>query len=155
MNIKFFRVLFLLFIGCVPPGQKGTFLIDTSCDLSIVEGEINGKKTFFLIDTGAGITIFDINQSKHFDFTYVDKDIEVGGFTNNIGTIKQAIGIRSIKIHDVEVMGDIAYTSNMRNLVKYVEQCSFKRISGIIGVPIIKKYGLVIDLTNNKLYRNY
>lgn len=154
MNIKLSLVIFLLFNGCAPPIHTRTFTIDTSCDLSIVEGEINGKKTYFLIDTGAGLTIFDINQSKHFDFKCIDRNLEIGGFNNHIGSIKQATGIRSIKINDVDVTGDITYASNMNNLVRFIEECSYKRIGGIIGVPIIKRHGLVIDLTNNRLYRN-
>ncbi|SRR6266404_4537790 len=153
MNIKFLLIIFIT-TGCVPTLPTGYSEIDTSCDLCIVSGELNGKKTFFLIDTGAGLTTLDINQSKFFGFTYVASDLKIGGFTNTVGTIKQATGIDSIKINDTDVTGDFIYAENMTNLVQFVEQCSKKRISGIIGVPIIKKHGLVIDLTNNKLYRN-
>jgi hypothetical protein len=153
MYIKTFLIIFII-TGCVPTRPPGYSEIDTSCDLCIVSGELNGKKTFFLIDTGAGVTTLDINQSKFFGFTYMDSDLKVGGFTNTVGTIKRAIGIDSIKINDTNVTGEFIYAENMTNLVRFVEGCSSKRISGIIGVPIIKREGLVIDLTNHKLYRN-
>lgn len=153
--MKLLKLLFLILSGCAPAFTPGIYFIDTTCDLCIIEGEINGKKTYFLVDTGAGITSCDINQSRYFDFTYVDSDMRVGGYNNNnLGDVKKAIGIRSIKIKDVDISGDDIYTHNMSNLVRYIEECSNKKISGIIGVPILKKYGLVIDLTNNKLYRN-
>jgi len=151
-NMKFILILFFVTIGCTATYPPGSYYLDTACNLCIVDGEINGKKTHFLVDTGAGITCCDINQSKYFDFTYVDCDIEVGGYNNSSGEVKKAIGVQ-LKIKDVFVTDDVIYTQNMSNLVRYVEQCSHKKISGIIGVPIIKKYGLVIDLTNNKLYR--
>ena len=151
--MKSLLILFLALSSCTPTYPTGSYFIDTACDLCIVDGEINGKKTHFIVDTGAGITCCDINQSKDFDFTYVDCDIEIGGYNNSFGKVKQAIGIQSIKIKDVDISDDIIYTQNMSYLVKYIEQCSHKKISGIIGVPIIRKYGLVIDLTNNKLYR--
>ena len=154
MNTKSLLIPLLLLFGCVPTGQLGTYHIDTSCDLCIVEGEINGKKTYFLMDTGASLTTLDINQRKHFGFSSAVCDIQIAGINNNVTGIEQAIGVTSIRINEMEMTGDIVYTSNMRNLVKYVELCARKRISGVIGVPLIKKHRLVIDLTNSKLYKH-
>ena len=156
MNSKSLLIPLLLLAGCIPADQLGSVSvnIDTACNLCIVEGEINGKKTHFLMDTGAGLTTFDINQAKDFGFTSTESDLSVGGFNNNIASIKEAIGITSIRINAVDVTGDIIYTTNLSNLVKYIQTCANKRISGIIGVPIIKRHGLVIDLTNNRLYKN-
>jgi hypothetical protein len=153
MNIKFLLVI-LIVTGCAPASRLEVYTeIDTSCDLCIVCGELNGKKTYFLLDTGASLTTLDINQSKFFGFSSKNTDIEIGGFTNSTGTIEQAIGITSISINGTDVKGDFIYTNNMNNLVRFVEACSKKKISGIIGVPIIKDHGLIIDLTNKTLYR--
>jgi hypothetical protein len=154
MNIRL--VASMLFVcSCAPPEYIKTFIIDTSCDLSIVEGELNGKKTHFVLDTGAGITTFDLNQCKEFGFGAIDCDEEIGGFTNHRARIQKAIGIRSIKINGMELTGDVTYTNNMHNLVRFIEGCSHKTISGIIGAPIIKQHGLVIDLSNGRLIRTY
>lgn len=144
----------LVLASCMPAVQIGSVDLDTACNLCIVEGEINGKKTYFLMDTGAGLTTFDINQAKHFGFTSAPTDLSVNAFNNNTAAVEEAIGITSIKINKVELIGDIFYTTNLSNLVKHIQQCSNKRISGIIGVPIIKRHGLVIDLTNNRLYKD-
>lgn len=145
----------LILLGsCIPVDQIGSVNIDTTCNLCIVEGEINGKKTYFLVDTGAGITTFDINQSKHFGFTSIPCELSVNGFNNNVAPIQEAIGITSIKINQVDVTEDVIYTTNMSNLVKHIQQCANKKISGIIGVPIIKKHRIIIDLASNKLYKN-
>jgi hypothetical protein len=154
MTSKPLLLPFLLLLGCMPVDQIGSLNIDTSCDLCIVEGEINGKKAYFIMDTGAGLTTFDINQAKHFGFSAIDSDLSVGAFNNNTASVQEATGITSIRINKVEVLGDIIYTTNMSKLVRYIEACAHKTISGIIGVPIIKRHGLVIDLTNNRLYRN-
>ena len=105
------------------------------------------------MDTGAGLTTFDINQARHFGFTSMPSDLSVNAFNNNTAALEEAIGINSIMINKVEVTGDVVYATNMSNLVKYIKGCANKRISGIIGVPIIKKHGLVIDLANNRVYR--
>jgi hypothetical protein len=154
MNSKSLLIPLLLSLGCLPVDQIGSVNIDTSCNLCIVEGEINGKRAYFLMDTGAGLTTFDINQAKHFGFSAIDSDLSVGAFNNNTASVQEATGITSIRINKVEVLGDIIYTTNMSRLVKHVEACAHKTISGIIGVPIIKRHGLVIDLTNNRLYKN-
>ena len=145
----------LLFCACAPPEYVKTSTIDTSCDLSIVAGELNGRETYFLLDTGAGITSFDLNQAKKFGFTSVDTDEEIGGFTNDRQQAKRAIGITSIKINGMELITDGTYTNNMLNLVRHIENCSHKTISGIIGAPLIKRYGLVIDLSNGRLFKVY
>jgi len=145
----------LLLCACAPPEYVNTYIIDTSCELSIVEGELNGRKTYFLLDTGAGITSFDLNQGKQFGFSSVDTDEEIGGFTNDRLKAKRAIGITSIKINGIELTGGPTYANNMLNLVRHLQNCSNKTISGIIGAPIIKKYGLVLDLSNGRLFRVY
>jgi len=153
MKRKFLPILFIV-TGCATSEPPGASDIDTSCNLCIVSGELNGKKTFFLIDTGAGITTLDLSQSKYYGFSYAMTDMEVGGFINSVKSIKQALGVESMKINGMKISGEMIYTENLSNLVRYVERCSFKTISGIIGVPIIKSQGLVIDLVNNKLYKN-
>lgn len=153
MNSKPLLASLLLLVSCVPIDKIGTVDIDTACNLCIVQGEINGKKTHFLMDTGAGITTFDINQAKHFGFTSLPSDVSANAFNNNVAPLEEAMGISSITINKIELTGDIVYTTNLKNLVKHIEECANKKISGIIGVPIIKKHGLVIDLTNNRLYR--
>jgi hypothetical protein len=150
--MRLLPLLFLLICSCTPTLPRSCF-IDTDCNLCIVEGEINGKKTYFLIDTGAGITCVDENQSRHFGFSFTDDEISVAGY-NDVGEVKITRGINSIKIKDVDISGDVIYTHDMSNLVRFIEQCSHKRIGAIIGVPVIRRYGLVIDLTNQKLYRN-
>ena len=145
----------LVLTGCSPSEYIGltVFKMDTSCNLCIVEGEINGKKTYFLVDTGAGLTTFDTNQSKYFGFSSVETDQEIGSFSNERSKIQEAVGIRSIKINGLEVTGGINYATNMYNLVNHVQQCSNKTISGIIGVPIIKRFNLVIDVPNGRLLK--
>ncbi len=155
MNARLFILLFLISASCTPANNLEWGVIDTSCDLTLVEGEINGKKTYFVIDTGAGVTTLDINQKKHFGFDFIDTDLKIGGITNDVGVMKQATGIDSIKVNGTNITGeDIIYANDMANLTRFVEVCAKKRIAGIIGVPVIKRYGLVIDLMNNKLYKH-
>ena len=106
------------------------------------------------MDTGAGLTTFDINQAKHFGFSSTESEFSVGAFNNNTVPIREATGITSIRINNVEVTGDVVYAANMSQLVDHITTCAYKRISGIIGVPIIKRHGLVIDLTKNRVYKN-
>lgn len=152
MKRKFLPLIFIA-TGCATTQPTGYSVIDTSCNICIVSGELNGKKTYFLIDTGAGITTLDINQSKYYGFSYSISDVEVGGFANSISNIKEARGVQSITINGIKISEYPVYAESMTNLVQYIERCSYKRISGIIGLPLIKSQGLVIDLVNNKLYK--
>ena len=153
MKRKFLPLIFMA-TGCATAEAPGYSDIDTSCNVCIVSGELNGKKTYFLIDTGAGITTLDLNQSEYFGFSYAITDVEVAGFINTVASVKEARGVESLKINGTKISEDPIYAENMSNLVRYIERCSYKKISGIIGLPLIKKQGLVIDLVNNKLYKN-
>ena len=146
-------IFILLMMSCATTDYFSSYEIDTSCDLSIVDGELNGRKTYFLLDTGAGITSFDLGQSKQYGFTCAESDELIGGYTNDKTKAKIAIGIQSIKINGMEIHDGVIYTNRMDNLVTFISSCSHKTISGIIGAPLIKKYGLVIDLTNGRLIR--
>jgi len=150
MNLRIICSILML-QACATPGYLNSFEIDTSCSLSIVEGELNGKQTYFLLDTGAGLTSVDLSQSKRFGFSSADTDELIAGFTNDKTNAKMAIGIHSIKVNGIEVHDGVIYTNRMDNLVEYISTCSHKTISGIIGAPLIKKYGLVIDLMNSRM----
>jgi len=152
MNIKIILCMIVL-MSCSTPEYTNSFVIDTSCDLSVVEGELNGRRAYFLLDTGAGITCVDLNQGKEYGFTSAETDDLIGGFTNEQAKVKLAIGIHSITINGIDIHDGAVYTNKMDNLVQFISNCSHKRISGIIGAPLIKKYGLVIDLTNSRLFK--
>jgi len=144
-------ICILLLMSCATSENMNSYVLDTSCDLSIVDGELNGRRTYFLLDTGAGITSLDLSQGKQYGFTSADSDEEIAGFTNDRTKAKIAIGVHSIKINDMEIHDGVIYTNKMDNLVNFISMCSHKTISGIIGAPLIKKFGLVIDLSNNRL----
>ena len=153
MNAKISIIICLILAGCTPARDLGYAEIDSSCGPCLIAGEINGKKTYFVLDTGAAVTTLDLGQSRDFGFSFRDTDLEICGFNSDVGEMKRVVGIESIKIngHDIDLR-DTIYGNNMAKLTRYIESCTRKRIGGIIGVPIIKKCGLVIDVMNNKLY---
>ena len=153
MNAKLSILIFLTLAACTPVRDLGYAEIDTSCGPSLIEGEINGKKAYFVLDTGAAITTLDQNQSRYFGFSCRDTDLEICGFNSDLGAMKQVVGIDSIKINGRDIAGqEIIYANNMARLAQYIEGCTRKRIAGIIGTAVIKRYGLIIDLLNNKMY---
>jgi len=153
VNAKLSIIVLLILAACTPVRDLGYAEIDTSCGPSLIEGEINGKKTYFVLDTGASITALDQNQSSYFGFSCRETDLEIYGFNSDIGVMKQVVGIDSIKINGRNIaLEETIYANNMAKLARSIESCTRKRIGGIIGVPVIKRYGLIIDLMNNKLY---
>jgi len=153
VNAKISIVICLILAGCTPVRDLGYGEIDSSCGPCLIEGEINGKKTYFVLDTGAAVTTLDLGQSHYFGFSFRDADLEICGFNSDVGEMKRVVGIESIKINGRDIItSDTIYGNNMAKLSRYIESCTRKRIGGIIGVPIIKKCGLVIDVMNNKLY---
>ena len=56
-----------------------------SRNLFFVDGYLNGKKAKFLVDTGANISVLDINQANKYGFTYKGINqtvVGIGGHSN-------------------------------------------------------------------------
>jgi len=101
------------------------------------------------------MTTLDKNQSQAYSFSVNEHSaIDVGGFTNSVGTVSEALDVKSIQISGIEIIEPVIYSTDLGKLVSFIENCTHKRISGIIGVPVLKRHQLVIDLSCDRLYKS-
>ncbi len=118
----------------------------------IVVGYLNGKKAYFLLDTGSDLTIINKNAARKYGFklitNYNNKLIEGLGSTNT--EIKRVGGI-FLKMNDAHINTKF-YAFNLNNIVRSLELKTQKQIVGIIGSDVMKKYNFSIDFGNKLVH---
>lgn len=144
--------LLALIISCYAYGQEVGYVKMKSLKKPIVQANINGKKGFFLVDTGSDISIINTTDLKKYK-------LEV---TKTYGDQRRAIGFNGekesvLKIKNAEVVfGDRYdhtefYSLNISELIKTIEAKTNIKINGIMGTDLLTKYNCVIDYNQRQI----
>lgn len=114
----------------------------------IIEGLVNDKVAYFLMDTGASVSLIDKNQKN-------DYDLKPG--VKYSGTIIGAGG----SVATPRVCNTFAYIGNktfsqflmtdLSDIVDSIEHETGIRILGIIGLPQMKFNGIIIDINDDMI----
>ncbi|WP_020531468.1 aspartyl protease family protein [Flexithrix dorotheae] len=121
-------------------------------DKPIVEGVINGKKAYLLLDTGSDRTIVHLKDQKKYGFGILEKhnpNLEFTGFGNTRVRMKNAY---NVKLH---LVGKEIVTPYVTYDISPIVNSTFERtnikINGIIGADTMKTYGFKIDYSTRKV----
>ena len=113
----------------------------------IISTMLNGKEAFFLIDTGSGLSIMDVEAASTYHFAvhelpdmWAIHSISLNGHTRRmegVGAVKLFLGESQIKTR--------WYGTDIAALVQSIKKKTGIPIVGIIGSDVMKKYGFQID----------
>lgn len=141
--------LFLIF-GCKDPDTSFTgdkkIEFFTVNNIPIVEGQINSKAVYFIVDSGASLSVLDKNQSSNLKFFTVPSEESAAGYSG-IAVFDEA--------HNVKVaLGDLPIKTKFRAqdmsaIVELIREHEGIHVSGILGSDVWRKLGAVIDYQNN------
>lgn len=123
-----------------------------SVSKTIIKGELNGKKAFFLVDTGSDLSF--INSGQLYKFQLKEKEI-YGNSKEAIGFNGETAAIKKVANANLIIGENFAHSSfysiNLNELTKSIEAKTNIKISGIIGADILKKYNCVIDYNQRQV----
>lgn len=114
----------------------------------IIEGLVNDKRAYFLLDTGASVGMYDYNQRK---------DYRLAKGTRYNGTLIGAGGeMRNVRVCNTfaEVEGKTIpqfLLADIEGVVKSIKKETGIEILGIIGLPQMKIAGFGIDANSNEI----
>jgi predicted aspartyl protease len=141
-----------LFVSC--HSQDKSFVEDNKIEFTgvnkipVVEGTINGKKAFFIVDSGASISVLDNNQKNTYGFYTTPSDLEAAGY-GGTASFEDAHGV-NISIGDVRFVGDFK-SQDLSKIFGIIYQSDGIEISGIIGSDIMKNYHFIIDYSDSSI----
>ncbi len=112
----------------------------------IIQADINGKKGYFLVDTGSEISVINSSDLKKYK---LEANKTYGDHKRAIGFNGETTAVMKIKNADV-IFGeqydhDDFYSLNISELVRSIEAKTNIKISGIMGTDLLTKYNCVID----------
>lgn len=129
--------------------QEVTSLLDFS-HVPIIAGTLNGKKAYFMLDTGASISVLDTNQAKDYMFSIIgDSGVEITGIGSNRSESKE-IGKSLIKVGE-KTLTEEFIGKDLRDVVRAVSSGSGYNIVGIIGTNNIWRNNWVLDFKRGKI----
>lgn len=120
----------------------------------IVQGTLNGKRAYFLLDTGSDFTLLDERQSRRYGFSAADSQGDKGA-DKALGLGGKVVFFRVV--HDVTiVLGNTQISANCRTydmsrVVDSIKRKSGIQIAGIIGSDVMKRHGVIIDYRNREV----
>ena len=120
-------------------------------NVAILEGKINDNTAFFIVDTGATITLLNESLAKHFNFYVVDNKYFSKRSVLGLGgrsVIKEARSA-TIKVGPHEIKF-ITKAADLDNLTAYFFDTNLK-IAGIIGTDLLYMLNGSIDFRNNTI----
>jgi len=114
---------------------------------------INDKKGIFLVDTGAGISLIDINQADSYQFGFYSSDNQ--GTIHGMGGNSQFVVTKNVnvKYEEIAYRGFHFYGSDLTGINNYFRK-KHMRILGIIGSDFMTKSKAVIDYPGKTITLN-
>ena len=114
----------------------------------IIEGEVNGKSAYFLLDTGASVGFMDRSQARKYDLEegrkFGSSVVGAGGEMKNVHFCNTMLDYHGKKIPQFLM-------ANIGGVVESIEHETGLRILGIVSLPQMKIAGLGIDANDNEI----
>lgn len=114
----------------------------------IVEGKVDDKTAYFLIDTGASVGLIDYDQRKKYDLqkgkSYAGTIVGAGGKMNNVYHCNTFVNVEDRTIPQF-LLADIS------DVVNSIERQTGIKILGIISLPQMKMCNISIDCNDNEI----
>jgi hypothetical protein len=150
-HLRYLLIVVVLFTSCRPTTRTNQSINFFSiAHIPVIEGQINGKVAYFIVDTGASCSILNESVAKYYGFkTMLILDEQLMGL-NGSAKIKTAYDY-SITLSVLKIKGVVFRTRQIDELVEVIRNNERIAIAGIIGSDVLKKYQMGIDFRTNKI----
>ena len=148
--------MLLLLSACIAPtplqlNVPEAIKFRTIKNIPVLEGRINGRPAFFIIDTGASVSILNESESKRFGFRCIDAEgYSVHGLDGGQSSMNEAVNCQ-VELGALKLRGVKFHTKRLGNVVNVISQNEKIRITGIIGANVIDHYKIIIDYKNRTI----
>lgn len=109
---------------------------------------INGKEFRMLVDTGASMTIFDINKTSEISQNETESNNQIVFSLSKKELHSKYIVIDEMRIGDIIIKNYKTLLINIDGINQFYKDNSEPTIDGIIGGDILREYKAIIDYEN-------
>jgi hypothetical protein len=115
-----------------------------------MEGKLNGKRAFFIVDTGASISLLNEAKASYFGYgSYPESDRTVVGFA---GESKMNVAYNcQVEFGPVIITGVTFRSRHMQDFAAVIQQHESVEIAGIIGSDVLRRYNININYGANTI----
>ena len=135
------------------PSQQTPLKFQIWDNIIYLDVKVNGKKARFIVDTGAALSLIDVNQSKFygFDVTQLDHSNFIQGF----GSKNQLLAASHINVqyHEFDLRGLKFWGSDLSHLNDFLQPRNIK-ILGVLGSDYLAQEKAIIDYERRSLVLN-
>ncbi|MFK7954423.1 MAG: aspartyl protease family protein [Ekhidna sp.] len=150
--MKALLTLPLLFISLITISQDVEHIRMVAIDKPIVKVDINGKKAFFLVDTGADISVINSGSIEKYDleeskiYSNSARAISFNGNTSSVMRVKNA----QLTLAENFDHQDF-FSMDLSRLIEVIKAKTTIRITGILGADLLLKYHCIIDYNQRQI----
>lgn len=122
--------------------------------IPIVEIELNGKPQYWVIDTGANLSVVDngFYENHEDDFEYLDNmDMTLNGVSSSVSYISTYLN--GIIGKGEDTINHQFITSDLSSVRQNIKENLGISIAGILGSDFLDKYDYVVDFKYDIIYR--
>lgn len=121
----------------------------------ILESKISNESVYWIIDTGASKSVFDINLDHLYRLIEPDKNDEYLSAGINVSPIETKIGSVSFQLGETVAIENLTVALiDMKHVTKIYKKYTDLKIGGLLGGDILNRYGCCIDYLNETIAFN-
>lgn len=119
----------------------------------LLEGEFeDATPSFWIIDTGASKSVFDVNMKSYYEILESDNEDDYHSAGINQGMLDTVVGkLFFVKFGPVEIAHQKVALIDLDHINDIYVKYSSCRISGLLGGDILMKYKCVIDYETRRI----
>lgn len=118
--------------------------------IPLVEGTLNGRKALFILDTGATISIIDINQIKEYNIQ--NTGTSEGTVVGYGGTDDMTYDLKNVDVKVGKIDFMVSFQGkNIANIVRVIKKYNNRQIVGIIGNDNISDRNLILNFRTGEI----
>ncbi|HEX9948396.1 MAG TPA: retropepsin-like aspartic protease [Allosphingosinicella sp.] len=117
----------------------------------LVAATINGKEGVFVLDTGANLSVIDVDHAGHFG---LDRDAGIRGGATGLGgsNIARQTSVESLRLGGVPVRQRRMVLTDLGAIGDALAPLAGGAVHGLIGQDVLKEHRAVIDVERPILY---
>ncbi|HLL29614.1 MAG TPA: retropepsin-like aspartic protease [Allosphingosinicella sp.] len=117
----------------------------------LVTAAVNGKEGVFVLDTGANLSVIDVDHAAHFGLGRAGG--RRGGATGLGGSNSaRQVGVESVTLGGIEVRQRRMVVTDLGSIGDALAPLAGGAVHGLIGQDVLKEHRAVIDVSRPLLY---